>query len=133
MRNQVVTALAFGVALSFAGCASKSEPAKTAAPKAPAAAPRAAASGNNILSKVSVGMTKAQVKEAIGAPSDENSYESGKRWIPFYYGNDVRRSTWYYKGQGRIVFAEGNVFGGGSSGEVVNVEIDATESGVARE
>lgn len=132
MRNQIVTALALGVTLSFAGCASRSEPAK-AAPQAPAAAPRAAVSGNNILSKVSVGMTKAQVKEAVGAPSDENSYESGKRWIPWYFGNDVRRSTWYYKGQGRVVFAEGNVFGGGTSGEVVNVEIDATESGVARE
>jgi len=131
MKNQIVIALALGVALSFAGCASRSEPAKAPAPKA-AAAPRAAAGGSNILSKVSVGMTKAQVKEAVGAPSDENSYESGKRWIPFYYGNDVRRSTWYYKGQGRVVFAEGNQFGGGGN-EVVNVVIDPAETGVAPE
>jgi outer membrane protein assembly factor BamE (lipoprotein component of BamABCDE complex) len=131
MKTQVWIAFAVAASVSIAACASRSEPAKPAAPSAPAAAARSGAAGSNILSKVTVGMTKAQVKEVVGAPSDENSYESGKRWIPWYYGNDVRRTTWFYKGQGRVVFSDGNVFGGGGS-SVQRVEIDTSESGVAR-
>ena len=83
------------------------------------------------LSKVQLGMNKHQVKELIGAPTDENSYSTGKVWIPFYFGNDARRSSWYYKGMGRVVFADGNAFGGGTP-EVVRVDYDPSESGVAR-
>ena len=36
----------------------------------------------------------------------------------------------FYKGVGRVVFADGNVFGGGSS-EVVRVEYDPSEAGLA--
>jgi hypothetical protein len=76
-------------------------------------------------------MTKHQVKELIGSPTDENSYSTGKVFIPFYFGNDARRSSWFYKGMGRVVFADGNPFGGGGS-EVVRVDYDPSESGVAR-
>lgn len=83
------------------------------------------------LAKIQIGMHKTQVREILGSPSDENSYPTGKAWIPFYFGNDARRSSWYYKGIGRVVFADGNVFGGGTP-EVVRVDYDPTESGVAR-
>lgn len=83
------------------------------------------------LSKVQLGMGKKQVKDLLGAADDENSYATGKAWIPFYFGNDARRSSWYYKGKGRVVFADGNVFGGGTP-EVVRVDYDPSESGVAR-
>jgi hypothetical protein len=81
------------------------------------------------LSKIQLGMHKMQVADILGRPSDENSYATGKIWIPFYFGNDARRTCWYYKGMGRVVFADGNAFGGGT-GEVIRV--DPTESGVAR-
>jgi len=69
--------------------------------------------------------------DILGSPTDETSYSSGKAWIPFYFGNDVRRTSYYYKGVGRVVFADGNAFGGGAS-EVVRVDYDPAESGVAR-
>lgn len=83
------------------------------------------------LSKIQLGMHKKQVQGILGAPSDENSYPTGKAWIPFYFGNDARRTSWYYKDMGRVVFADGNVFGGGTP-EVVRVDYDPSESGVAR-
>jgi hypothetical protein len=130
MRKHIVVIFAVTALLSLGGCAAESQPAKVAAaPSAPAAVSKAAAGGNS-LSKVAVGMTKSQVREIAGSPSDENAYISGKGWIPFYFGNDARRATWFYKGQGRVVFADGNVFGGGGS-NVVNVEIDPTEPGTA--
>ena len=71
------------------------------------------------------------MSDLIGHASDENSYSTGKVFIPFYFGNDARRTSWYYKGMGRVVFADGNAFGGGSS-EVVRIDYDPTESGTAR-
>jgi outer membrane protein assembly factor BamE (lipoprotein component of BamABCDE complex) len=130
MRTRIVSTLLCGAVLALGGCAA-SQPAKPAARSAaPAAAPaaKAGAATGNSLSTVTVGMTKAQVRDAVGSPSGENSYASGKAWIPFYFGNDVRRTTWYYKGQGRVIFADGNQFGGGSS-EVITVEIDPAEPG----
>ena len=83
------------------------------------------------LSKVQLGMGKKQVKDLLGAPSDENTYMTGKAFIPFYFGNDARRTSYYYKSMGRVVFADGNVFGGGGT-EVIRVDYDPSESGFAR-
>jgi len=83
------------------------------------------------MARVQVGMTKRQVQDILGAPTDQNNYMSGKAFIPFYFGNDARRASWFYKGMGRVVFADGNVFGGGGA-EVLRVEYDPTESGDAR-
>ena len=99
--------------------------------QAPAAAQGVPAPAGSPLAKVQIGMTKHQVKELIGSPTDENSYSTGKVFIPFYFGNDARRSSWFYKGMGRVVFADGNAFGGGTP-EVVRVDYDPSESGVAR-
>lgn len=126
MRTKIISTLMCGVALTLGGCAAQSQPAPVNAPVA--AAPAATGVTGNPLSQVSAGMSKAQVREIAGSPSDENSYMSGKAWIPFYFGNDIRRTTWYYKGQGRVVFADGNQFGGGRS-EVISIEIDSSEPG----
>jgi hypothetical protein len=77
-------------------------------------------------------MNKKQVSDVAGHPTDENSYSTGKVWIPFYFGTDARRTSWYYKGEGVVVFADGNAFGGGTP-EVIRVDYDPNESGVARE
>ncbi len=82
------------------------------------------------LSKIQLGMPKKQVQDILGPPSDESSYPTAKLWIPFYLGNDARRTSWYYKHMGRVVFADGNMFGG--IPEVMRIEYDPSESGVAR-
>jgi hypothetical protein len=87
---------------------------------------------NSKLAKVHAGMGKTEVVDILGNPSGQNSYPTGKAFIPFYFGNDARRTSWYYKGLGRVVFADGNVFGGGTP-EVMRVDYDPNETGIARE
>jgi hypothetical protein len=84
------------------------------------------------LAQVKPGMTFKAVRGVLGPPTDETSYPSGKAFMPFYFGHDARREEWYYKGAGRVVFAAGNVFGGQSDGDVIRIEYDPSETGVAR-
>lgn len=130
MRRFVTTrlVLVLGVAAGLAGCAARSQSPTFVAPSAAAGG---AAGADNPLARVQLGMTKSQVREVAGQPWDENSYATGKVFIPFYFGNDARRTSWYYRGQGRVVFADGNPFGGGRA-EVIRVDIDPSESGIAR-
>ena len=134
MRKRTMCLLAGSMVVFLSACAtqqSSSTSSESAAAPAPAAAVGVPPPANSKLAKVQVGMTKKQVSDILGQPTDENSYATGKMWIPFYFGNDVRRTSWYYKGMGRVVFADGNAFGGGSP-EVLEVNYDPTESGVAR-
>lgn len=78
--------------------------------------------------ELKIGMSIQQVKNAIGEPSDQDEYESGKRWIPFYYGDDVRRTELVYKGQGRLTFASGSAFGS-HGGALVRITHNANEAG----
>ncbi|HST44563.1 MAG TPA: hypothetical protein VLK29_04990 [Luteimonas sp.] len=71
--------------------------------------------------KLRIGMTPAQVQEIMdGAPDRNHSFESGKRWIPFYYGNDSQRLQVLYRREGCLTFTGGNVFGGGGN-ELVRI------------
>ena len=74
---------------------------------------------------IQIGMTMAQVQEKIGTPERFHSYESGKRWIPFYYGNDARRMQALYRGAGCLIFTDGNIFGGGGN-ELLRIDHDDT-------
>ncbi len=106
-----------------AGCSSKS---------GSAAAPAAAAKPippDSPLAKINIGMTAQEVSTILGMPTNQVSYASGKAWIPFYFGDDARRTEWSYKGLGRVVFTGGNVFGG-AGGHVERVDYDPTETGV---
>lgn len=117
--------MAAGLALlgGVAGCSSKSS-----APPPPSAV-RQPVPSNSPLAKVQTGMTAQQVTDILGPPSNQTSYESGKRWIPWYFGSDVRRTEWAYKGLGRVVFTGGNQWGAGA-GHVERVDYDPNESGV---
>lgn len=84
------------------------------------------------LSKVKIGMTTQDVMNVLGAPTSQTNYTTGKTFIPFYFGTDARRASYFYKGMGRVVFATGNAFGAGGEGEVIRVEYDPAETGVAR-
>ena len=51
--------------------------------------------------KLQIGMSMADVQEALGrSPDRSHGYESGKRWIPFYFGNDARRLQALYRTEG---------------------------------
>jgi outer membrane protein assembly factor BamE (lipoprotein component of BamABCDE complex) len=122
MRRFAIAA-AFCLAAIAAGCASRSG-GSAAPPPAAQAIP-----ANSPLATVKVGMTAQEVTNVLGMPTNQVSYASGKAWIPFYYGDDARRTEWSYKGLGRVVFTGGNVFGGGG-GHVERVDYDPTETGI---
>ena len=115
------------------GQSARHEGAASAAPAASASASSAAPIPEaSPLSKVKPGMNFKAVRGLLGPPADENTYPTGKAFTPFYYGNDARRTAWYYKNMGRVTFAAGNVYGGASEGEVISVEYDPSETGVSR-
>jgi len=76
--------------------------------------------------KLQIGMQMNEVQDVMGrAPDRLHSYESGKRWIPFYFGNDARRMQVLYKGEGCLIFTAGNVWGG-AGGDLIGIHHDAS-------
>ncbi|QHE88455.1 hypothetical protein [Hydrogenophaga sp. BPS33] len=128
---------------------SSSQPAATPAPAAaaPAAsAPAASSDSQTVKSRdgsyegeikgkarpgskftgLKIGMDMQEVQTALGRSPDRlHTYESGKRWIPFYFGNDARRMFVLYKGEGCLTFTGGGVFGG-SGGDLIGIHHDAS-------
>ena len=129
------------LALSLAACANRSAPAPEASSPAPAANTKIVAStdgtfsgeivGNikpgSKFSKLKIGMTMAQVQKLIKAPDDMTRHETGKRWIPFYFGNDSQRLQTYYEGEGCLTYTGGNVFGGGEN-QLIRIAADSTRA-----
>ena len=75
-------------------------------------------------SKLQIGMQEKEVQELMGKMPDLwHDYESGKRWIPFYFGNDARRREVQYKGEGCLTFTAGNVWGG-AGGDLIRIHHD---------
>jgi len=74
--------------------------------------------------KLVIGMEPSEVQEVLGrAPDRSHTYESGKRWIPFYLGNDARRMQVLYKGEGCLIFTAGNIWGG-AGGDLTQIAVD---------
>jgi len=74
--------------------------------------------------KLQIGMSTSETQDVLGrAPDRSHSYESGKRWIPFYFGNDARRMQVLYKGEGYLIFTGGNIWGG-AGGDLIQIEVD---------
>jgi hypothetical protein len=117
------------LALTLGGCAAGSTTAQTPGTSG-ATGNSAGVAANNPLANIQLGMSKQQVRHLVGAPSAESASLTAKAFIPLYFGNDAHRTTYYYKGMGRVVFADGNVFGGGGN-EVIRVDYDPSESGEA--
>ena len=74
-------------------------------------------------SKVRIGMTMREVNAAIGVPDDLARHETGKRWIPFYFGDDAQRMEALVKNEGCLTYTGGNVFGGGGN-QLIKIEVD---------
>ena len=74
--------------------------------------------------QLQIGMDMEEVQTLLGrSPDRSHSYESGKRWIPFYFGNDARRVQALYKGEGCLIVTGGNVWGG-AGGDLIQIEAD---------
>lgn len=69
------------------------------------------------------------VPAPAGEQPDQNAYITGKAFIPFYFGPDRHRMTYFYKGVGRVVFSGG---GFSMNATVSRVEYDPGEPGHAR-
>ncbi len=79
--------------------------------------------------KLKIDMQMDQVQAIMGrAPDRTHSYESGKRWIPFYFGNDARRIEALYKGDGCLTFTGGNIWGG-AEGDLLQIVADPDPAG----
>ena len=73
-----------------------------------------------------IGMQMSEVQSYMSKGPDRwHTYESGKRWIPFYFGNDARRMQVLYNGEGCLIFTDGSAFGG-SGGDLIQIQHDAT-------
>ena len=83
-------------------------------------------SAGSKFAKLQIGMSTSETQEILGrAPDRFHSYESGKRWIPFYFGNDARRMQVLYKGEGCLIFTGGNVWGS-AGGDLIQIEVDTS-------
>lgn len=135
--------LAVAALVAMAGCAHQQQPASAAAPAGGATADAAdvhtvksrdgkfdgeivgtIAPGSKF-SKLKIGMEFNEVTQLIGGPTNMNTNETGKRWIPFYFGNDATRMQAIYAGEGCLTFTGGNVFGGGGH-ELIVITADAS-------
>jgi len=73
-----------------------------------------------------IGMSMSEVQNILDrAPDRSHSYESGKRWIPFYFGNDARRMQALFRGEGCLIFTDGNVWGA-SGGDLIQIHADTS-------
>lgn len=73
--------------------------------------------------KLQIGMEFNEVTQLIGGATNMTTNETGKRWIPFYFGNDATRMQAIYAGEGCLTFTGGSVFGGGGH-ELVRITAD---------
>jgi hypothetical protein len=70
---------------------------------------------NSKFAKLQIGMQMEEVTALIGGPDNMVRHETGKRWIPFYFGSDAQRIQTLYRGEGCLTYTAGNVFGGGGN------------------
>ena len=78
---------------------------------------------NSKFAKLQIGMELNEVTKMIGGGDAQYRHETGKRWIPFYFGNDVQRIVVTYNNEGCLAFTGGNQFGGGGN-ELIRITAD---------
>lgn len=77
--------------------------------------------------RLTIGMSPQQVTDMIGQPKDQSRNITGKALIPFFYGGGGHKMVYYYKGMGRLIFANNAAFSTGMGLTVI--EHDASEDG----
>ena len=76
---------------------------------------------DSIFAKIKVGMGSTEVRDLIGHPTDTEWFQTGKAYIPFYFGHDTSRTVYHYKGEGRIIFSRNK--------KIIRIEYDPDERG----
>jgi hypothetical protein len=56
--------------------------------------------------RVQIGMSKGQVEDIIGKPTDEDNHMTAKVAIPFYFGGDTTEIDAHYKYEGVLTYGE---------------------------
>ena len=80
-------------------------------------------------SRIGIGMSMKQVTDLIGEPTDQSSHMTGKSFIPFYFGGDMARIEYFYRGEGQVSFSP---TGFGSTNFVVReITVNRAETGYA--
>lgn len=127
------TLAVFVACLLSAGCASTNKAPAQAVDKAAASStlPESRIDGNfpanSPFAKIKLGMTQSQVHEILGQPTDTKTYQTGKAWIPFYFGPDMMRTDEFYKGVGIITYTGAGI--GGTHWTVFRASYNAAEDG----
>jgi hypothetical protein len=114
------------------GCASTNKaPTQTADQSAPSTLPESRIEGsfpaNSKFAKIKLGMTQGQVHEILGQPTDTKPYQTGKVFIPFYFGPDVMRTDEFYKEVGIITYTGAGI--GGVHWKVFRAIYNSAEKG----
>jgi hypothetical protein len=74
--------------------------------------------------QLQIGMSGPEVNTLMGRmPDRSHTYETGKRWIPFYYGNDAIRMQVLFNGEGCLIYATGNRFNL-TNPDLIRIEVD---------
>lgn len=133
------TLLICAITLSLAtGCASQSKNDKQESVQTPASVATASKLGEegkiigtpapgSKFSKLHLGMTLAEVEKLIGSHDRIHSHQTGKAWIPFYFGKDAYRIGLFYKGEGQLTFS-GSLYGN-LQGKLIGITVDSLEVG----
>ena len=78
------------------------------------------------LARVKLGMSEPEVAAIMGVPTSQSNYQTGKAWIPYYYGSDTSRLDYKYKGVGVVVFGRNRYSG---QTKVIRIDYDPNEDG----
>jgi hypothetical protein len=132
MKQRAIRSAVLVAIMMTVGCATSEK--QASAPKAAPGLPEGAQIVGTIapgskFAKVKLGMPQNQVHDLIGQPSDSKTYNTGKMWIPFYFGRDVMRLEEIYKSEGRITYTGAGI--GGTHFTVYRIEVDQNEDGYA--
>jgi hypothetical protein len=86
---------------------------------------------NSKFAKIRIGMGQREIADLIGQPNDSHTYQTGKAFIPFYFGKDMYRFEQFYKKEGSLTFEGGGVTG--TSGRLIRIDVDTSATGYAHD
>ena len=120
-------------AFVLAACSSPGSPstgsqasAATSAPAATSGIEGTPAPGSKF-AEIHLGMDKTQIQSMIGQPTDQSSHETGKAFIPFYFGSDTTEINAHYKGEGVLTYASRAV--GDNSYVLTGITVNTSDPG----
>lgn len=77
--------------------------------------------------RISLGMSKTEVQDIIGAPTDQNAHATAKVMIPYYQGPGTTQINAHYKGEGVLTYDSRAV--GSTAYQLTGIKVDAQERG----